>query len=158
MLAVIEKYRSSQTQKQILPSSCRGQCVHLQELRRPELGSGSDPGWGTAVWPQVCDLLSRCPFRSPGCAVCSHSLRTHLSTPPLFSAASGHLPLLTIQSLPCPVHGRTGPQRRPPPFAAATFQPISLPLRRRPLPACSAQSDSAWLSAIQWTCSLWVRS
>lgn len=57
-----------------------------------------------------------------------------------------------------PVHGRTGPQRRPPPFAAATFQPIGLPLRRRPLPACSVQSDSAWLPAIQWTCSLWVRS
>lgn len=103
-------------------------------------------------------MPSRCPFLLPGCAVCSHSLRMHLSTPPLFSAASGHLALLTIQSLPCPVHGRMGPQRRPPPFAAATFQPIGLLLRRRPLPACSAQSDSAWLPAIQWTCSLWVRS
>ena len=94
------------------------------------------------------------------CSLPSVSLRMYLSPcpPDPFSLQPVAIWLCSLFSLLCPVRGCTGPKRRPPPFAVATFQFIGHPLRLWPLPTHSAQSDCAWLPATQSTCSLWVRS
>ena len=106
----------------------------------------------------TCPLCAPVSLQGVPSAV-SFSQNVSIPLPPdPFSLQPVAIWLCSLFSLLCPVRGRTGPKRRPPPFAVATFQFIGHPLRLWPLPTHSAQSDSAWLPAIQSTCSLWVRS